>query len=101
MQNIVDDLNYRGLIEQYSNEENVRKLSPIDKRLILIARAAIRPPQLLLLDEPSQGLKGEYRQKIFHLLDLLSKETTIILVSHYEEEWPPCMTHLLRMPKFS
>ncbi|MBR5750178.1 MAG: tyrosine--tRNA ligase, partial [Bacilli bacterium] len=26
MQNIVDDLNYRGLIEQYSNEENVRKL---------------------------------------------------------------------------
>ena len=82
-------------------EENVRKLSPIDKRLILMARAAIRPPQVLLLDEPSQGLKGEYRQKIFHLLDLLSKETTIILVSHYEEEWPPCMTHLLRMPKFS
>ena len=26
MENIVDDLNYRGLIEQYSNEENVRKL---------------------------------------------------------------------------
>ena len=82
-------------------EENVRKLSPIDKRLILMARAAIRPPEVLLLDEPSQGLKGEYRQKIFHLLDLLSRETTIILVSHYEEEWPPCMTHLLRMPKFS
>lgn len=80
---------------------NVRKLSPIDKRLVLMARAAIRPPKVLLLDEPSQGLKGEYREKIFHLLDLLSKETTIILVSHYEEEWPPCITHLLRMPKFS
>ena len=25
----------------------------------------------------------------------------LCLVSHYEEEWPPCMTHLLRMPKFS
>ena len=82
-------------------EENVRKLSPIDKRLILMARAAIRPPQVLLLDEPSQGLENGYREKFFHLLDLLSKETTIILVSHYEEEWPPCMTHLLRMPKFS
>ena len=82
-------------------EENVRKLSPIDKRLILMARAAIRPPQVLLLDEPSQGLEKGYREKFFHLLDLLSKETTIILVSHYEEEWPPCMTHLLRMPKFS
>ena len=82
-------------------EENVRKLSPIDKRLILMARAAIRPPEVLLLDEPSQGLEKGYREKFFHLLDLLSKETTIILVSHYEEEWPPCMTHLLRMPKFS
>lgn len=81
--------------------QNIRTLSPIDKRLVLMARAAIRPPKVLLLDEPSQGLKGEYREKLFHLLQLLSTETTIILVSHYEEEWPPCMTHLLRMPKFS
>ena len=80
---------------------SIRKLSPIDKRLVLMARAAIRPPKVLLLDEPTQGLKGEYREKLFHLLQLLSTETTIILVSHYEEEWPPCMTHLLRMPKFS
>ena len=80
---------------------SIRKLSPIDKRLVLMARAAIRPPQVLLLDEPTQGLKGEYREKLFHLLQLLSTQTTIILVSHYEEEWPPCMTHLLRMPKFS
>ena len=82
-------------------EARFRNLSPIDKRVVLMARAAIRPPKVLLLDEPTQGLKGEYREKIFNLLQLLSKETTIILVSHYEEEWPPCMTHLLRMPKFS
>lgn len=80
---------------------SIRKLSPIDKRLVLMARAAIRPPKVLLLDEPTQGLKGEYREKLFHLLQLLSTETTLILVSHYEEEWPPCITHLLRMPKFS
>ena len=78
-----------------------RSLSPIDKRVVLMARAAIRPPEVLLLDEPTQGLQGGYREKIFNLLQLLSTETTIILVSHYEEEWPPCMTHLLRMPKFS
>ncbi len=82
-------------------EARYRNLSPIDKRVILMARAAIRPPEVLLLDEPTQGLKGEYREKIFNLLQLLSRATTIILVSHYEEEWPPCMTHLLRMPKFS
>ena len=80
---------------------SIRKISPIDKRLVLMARAAIRPPKVLLLDVPTQGLKGEYREKLFHLLQLLSTETTIIMVSHYEEEWPPCMTHLLRMPKFS
>ncbi|MBR6833895.1 MAG: ATP-binding cassette domain-containing protein [Fibrobacter sp.] len=91
-------LNYLGFDDV---EARYRDLSPIDKRVVLMARAAIRPPKVLLLDEPTQGLKGEYRDKIFSLLQLLSKETTIILVSHYEEEWPPCMTHLLRMPKFS
>ena len=91
-------LNYLGFQDVNAR---YRDLSPIDKRVVLMARAAIRPPKVLLLDEPTQGLKGEYREKIFSLLQLLSKETTIILVSHYEEEWPPCMTHLLRMPKFS
>ena len=91
-------LNYLGFKDV---DARFRSLSPIDKRVVLMARAAIRPPKVLLLDEPTQGLKGEYREKIFNLLQLLSKETTIILVSHYEEEWPPCMTHLLRMPKFS
>ena len=91
-------LNYLGFED---TSISIRKISPIDKRLVLMARAAIRPPKVLLLDEPTQGLQGEYREKLFHLLQLLSTETTIILVSHYEEEWPPCMTHLLRMPKFS
>ena len=91
-------LEYLGFSDVHAR---YRSLSPIDKRVVLMARAAIRPPEVLLLDEPTQGLKGEYREKIFNLLQLLSTETTIILVSHYEEEWPPCMTHLLRMPKFS
>ena len=91
-------LEYLGFSDVHAR---FRALSPIDKRVVLMARAAIRPPEVLLLDEPTQGLKGEYREKLFNLLQLLSTETTIILVSHYEEEWPPCMTHLLRMPKFS
>ena len=91
-------LEYLGFSDVHAR---FRSLSPIDKRVVLMARAAIRPPEVLLLDEPTQGLQGSYREKIFNLLQLLSTETTIILVSHYEEEWPPCMTHLLRMPKFS
>ena len=91
-------LQYLGFTDIHAR---YRSLSPIDKRVVLMARAAIRPPKVLLLDEPTQGLQGGYREKIFNLLQLLSTATTIILVSHYEEEWPPCMTHLLRMPKFS
>ena len=91
-------LEYLGFADIHAR---YRSLSPIDKRVVLMARAAIRPPKVLLLDEPTQGLQGGYREKIFNLLQLLSTATTIILVSHYEEEWPPCMTHLLRMPKFS
>ena len=76
-------------------------LSATERRLILIARAAIRPPKVLILDEPTQGMDEGFREKLFDLLQFLSKETTIIFVTHYEEEWPPCMTHILRMPKFS
>ena len=45
MENIVDDLNYRGLIEQYSNEENVRKL--LSKPLSIAA--SIQAPLLCTL----------------------------------------------------
>lgn len=76
-------------------------LSLIEKRLILIARAAIKPPSVLILDEPTQGMNAKHRAQVFDWLDYLSSTTTIILVSHYLNEWPKCMTHLLEMPKFS
>ena len=91
-----DWLTYLGFEDIHAR---FRSLSPIDKRVVLMARAAIRPPKVLLLDEPTQGLQGAYREKIFNLLQLLSRETTIILVSHYEEELPTCITHRLHLKK--
>lgn len=82
-------------------EKPFERLSLTEKRLVLIARAAIRPPQVLILDEPTQGMDVEFRTRLFDLLQFLSLHTTIIFVTHYDEEWPPCMTHVLRMPKFS
>ncbi|HHX15294.1 MAG TPA: ATP-binding cassette domain-containing protein [Fibrobacter sp.] len=76
-------------------------LTLIEKRLILIARAAIRPPLVLILDEPTQGMDADHRFRVFDLLNFLAPTTTIILVSHYESEWPACMTHLLRLPKIA
>ncbi len=82
-------------------ERRFDELSATERRLILIARAAIRPPKALILDEPTQGMGAEFRERLFSLLQFLSKETTLILVTHYHEEWPECMTHVLHMPKFS
>lgn len=76
-------------------------LSFEEKRFVLLLRAAIRPPKILLLDEPTQGMSETFRARFFELLQFLSEHTTLILVTHYEKEWPPCMTHLLSMPKFS
>ena len=76
-------------------------LSATERRLVLIARAAIRPPKVLILDEPTQGMDAEFRERLFDLLEFLSSETTIVLVTHYDAEWPACMTNILRMPKFS
>jgi molybdate transport system ATP-binding protein len=69
--------------------------------LVLIARAAIKPPSVLILDEPTQGMNQKHRAQILIGLILYPLPTTIILVSHYLNEWPKCMTHLLDMPKFS
>jgi molybdate transport system ATP-binding protein len=82
-------------------ERSFDSLSVTEKRLVLIARAAIRPPQVLILDEATQGMDVEFRTRLFDLLQFLSERTTLIFVTHYEQEWPPCMTHVLRMPKFS
>ncbi len=76
-------------------------LSATERRLVLIARAAIRPPKVLILDEPTQGMDAGFRERLFDLLEFLSSATTIILVTHYDAEWPTCMTNVLRMPKFS
>ncbi len=76
------------------------ELSPIEKRLALIARAAIRPPKVLILDEPTQGLDNVPRERLFDLLQFISQYTTIIFVSHYED-WPSCMNRLLYMPKLT
>lgn len=82
-------------------ERPFESLSATERRLVLIARAAIRPPKVLILDEPTQGMDAAFRERLFDLLEFLSGETTIILVTHYDSEWPKCMTNVLRMPKFS
>jgi lipooligosaccharide transport system ATP-binding protein len=65
----------------------VNELSGGMRRRLLIARALVHRPRLLLLDEPTVGLDPQVRQELWALVDLLRSEGTSILMStHYIEE---------------
>jgi ABC-2 type transport system ATP-binding protein len=57
------------------------------KRRLMIARALVHSPQLLILDEPTAGVDIENRRSMWELLQKINQEgTTIILTTHYLEE---------------
>jgi lipooligosaccharide transport system ATP-binding protein len=65
----------------------IRELSGGMKRRLVIARALLNNPRLLILDEPTTGLDPQVRLLIWEKLNHLKKEgTTILLTTHYMEE---------------
>lgn len=64
-----------------------RALSGGMKRRLLIARALVHQPKLLLLDEPSAGVDVELRRGMWEFVQRLNREgTTVVLTTHYLEE---------------
>lgn len=84
-----------GLAEQAGRP--FQSLSAGQQRQVLLARALVKAPPVLILDEPCQGLDGEHRRAFIALLDELCAHTplTLVYVSHLQEELPASVTHRL------
>jgi lipooligosaccharide transport system ATP-binding protein len=68
-------------------DDRVDKLSGGMRRRLLIARALVHRPRLVLMDEPTVGLDPQVRQELWALIDALRAEgTTILMSTHYIEE---------------
>ncbi|MDF2191880.1 ATP-binding cassette domain-containing protein [Paraflavitalea sp. CAU 1676] len=77
------------------------RLSAGEQRLTLLARALIKHPALLILDEPCQGLDAAHTQLFRNLVDAICAHspTTLVYVSHYREEIPSCVDKFLTLDK--
>ncbi|MBR3455406.1 MAG: ATP-binding cassette domain-containing protein [Bacteroidaceae bacterium] len=71
------------------------KLSSGEQRLVLLARAFVKDPTLLILDEPLHGLDLKNRRLVKDIIETFCKRhnKTLIMVTHYEEELPAIIDH--------
>ena len=74
-------------------------LSYGEQRAILIIRAAVKCPPLLILDEPCHGLDDSYREKILDLLETIAATgtTTLLHVTHDATEILSCEKHIFEL----
>lgn len=77
------------------------RISDGEQRLVLLARAFVKDPELLILDEPLHGLDTFNRRKVKRIIDAFCArpDKTLMMVSHFESEFPSCIDHRLRLKK--
>ncbi len=67
--------------------------------MVLIARAMVKSPELLILDEPCQGLDRSNRENVLAIMQRIGGQppTSLLYVTHHSDELLPCITHTLEM----
>ncbi|MFT4155960.1 ATP-binding cassette domain-containing protein [Parafilimonas sp.] len=84
---------------QAKAQQQLHTISTSQQRLALLARALVKNPPLLILDEPCQGLDEQQVKDFVALVDNLCSQSdkTLIYVSHYENEIPQCVDNCLNL----
>lgn len=74
-------------------------LSSGEQRLVLLARAFVKDPELLILDEPLHGLDTQRRKEVQGIISSFCARPgkTLIMVTHYPEELPQGITHYKKL----
>ena len=76
----------------------LRELSYGQLRRVLFARAWVRHPDLLLLDEAFAGVDGPTRRSLkSHVEAMAADGTAVVMTTHHRPEWPDCVTHELEL----
>jgi molybdate transport system ATP-binding protein len=85
----------------YLAERNFLQMSSGEQRLVLLARAFVKEPDLLILDEPLHGLDDVNRKMVKDIVDDYCRDPqkTLIYVTHYQEELPRCIDHSLYLER--
>lgn len=75
------------------------QLSSGEQRLVLLARAFVKDPALLILDEPLHGLDMYNRRRVTEIIEHFSKRPNknLIMVTHYPKELPNTITHSIHL----
>ena len=76
-----------------------QQISTGEQRMVLLARALVKNPPLLILDEPCQGLDEEQIQRVKEILNYIcsNSQTTLIYVSHYASDIPACINQHMKL----
>ncbi|WP_455590676.1 ATP-binding cassette domain-containing protein [Bacteroides sp.] len=79
------------------------QLSSGEQRLTLLARAFVKDPELLILDEPLHGLDTYNRRRVKKIIEAFCRrgDKTLIMVTHYESELPKSIDHRLFLKRNS
>lgn len=82
-------------------ERNFLQLSGGEQRMVLLVRAFVKDPDLLILDEPLHGLDESNGRLVTEIIDAfcMRNNKTLIMVTHYKEELPTCITHSLHIKR--